>query len=61
MDDIKLFANDLKERESLIQEVRIYSHEIRIEFGIEICGMLIMKSRKKHMTDGIELPNQEKI
>ena len=23
--------------------------------------MLIMKSRKRHMTDGVELPNQEKI
>ena len=32
-----------------------------MEFGIEKCAMLVMKSCKRHMTDGIELPNQEKI
>ena len=30
-------------------------------FGIEKCAMLIMKSGKRHMTEGMELPNQEKI
>ena len=32
-----------------------------MEFGIEKCTLLIMKSGKRHLTDGIELPNQEKI
>ena len=32
-----------------------------MEFGIEKCAMLIMKSDKRHTTDGIELPNKEKI
>ena len=32
-----------------------------MEFGIEKCAMLIMKSRKRQMTEGIELANQEKI
>ena len=32
-----------------------------MEFGIEKCGMLVMKSSKRHMTDGMELPNQDKI
>ena len=31
-----------------------------MEFGIEKCAMLVMKSRKRHLTDGIELPNQDK-
>ena len=30
----------------------------RMEFGIEKCAMLVMKSGKRHMTDGMELPNQ---
>ena len=30
-------------------------------FGIEKCAMLVMKSGKQHNTDGIELPNQDKI
>ena len=32
-----------------------------MEFGIEKCAMLIMKSGKRHITDGMELPNQDKI
>ena len=61
MDDIKLFAKNEKELETLIHTVRIYSHDIGMEFGIEKCAMFVMKSGKQHMTDGIELPNQDKI
>ena len=41
--------------------VRIYSQNTGMEFGIEKCAMLIMKSGKRHQTEGMELPNQEKI
>ena len=34
---------------------------IGMEFGIEKCAMLIMKSGKRQMADGMELPNQDKI
>ena len=61
MDNIKLFAKNEKELETLIHTVRIYSQDIGIEFGIEKCALLVMKSGKRHMTDGIELPNQDKI
>ena len=61
MDDIKLFAKNKKELETLINAVRIYSQDIGIEFGIGKCAMLVMKSGKQHMTDGIELPNYDKI
>ena len=30
-----------------------------MEFGIEKCSMLTMKSGKRETTEGIELPNQE--
>ena len=53
MDDIKLFANNEKELETLIHTVRIYSRDIGMEFGIERCAMLVMKSGKRHLTDGI--------
>ena len=52
IDNLKLFADE-NEFETLIQTVRIYSHDIRIEFSIEKCTMLIMWSEKR--------PNQEKI
>ena len=32
-----------------------------MEFGIEKCAMLVMKSGKRQLTDGIELPNKDKI
>ena len=35
----------------------IYNEDIRMEFSIEKCAMLIMKSGKRQMTEGIELPN----
>ena len=60
MDDIKLFAKNEKELETLIHAVRIYSQDIGMEFGIEKCAML-MKSGKRHMTDGMELPNHDRI
>ena len=61
MDDIKLFSKNEKELETLILAVRIYSQGIGMEFGIEKCAMLVMKSGKRLMTDGIELPNQDRI
>ena len=61
IDDIKLFAKNEKERETLIHIVRIYSQDIGMEFGIEKCTLLVMKSGKRHLTDGIEQPNQDKI
>ena len=61
MDGIKLFAKNEKELETLIHAVRIYSQDIGMEFGIEKCAMLVVKSGKRHMTDGMELPNLDKI
>ena len=59
MDDIKLLANNEKELETLIH--RIYNQDIGKEYGIEKCAMLVMKSGKRHLTDGMGLPNQDHI
>ena len=48
-----------KNGETLIHAVRIFSQDIGMEFGIEKCAMLVMKSGKRHLTDGMELPNQD--
>ena len=61
MDDIKLFAKNERELETLIHAIRIYSQDIGMKFGIEKCAMLVMKSEKRHIKDGMELPNQDKI
>ena len=52
MDDINQFAKNEKEMETLIHAVRIYSQDMGIEFDIEECAMLVMKSGKRHLTDG---------
>ena len=61
VDDIKLFAKNEKELETLIHTVRIYSRDIGMEFSIEKCAMLVMKSRKQQLTDGMEQPNKDNI
>ena len=47
--------------ETLIDAARIYSQEIGIEFGIEKYAMLVMKMGKRHITDGMKLPNEDRI
>ena len=61
MDDIKMIAKKKKEWETLLHVVTIHRDDIGMEFGREKCPMLIINSRKQQMTEGIELPNQEKI
>ena len=56
-----MFAKNEKELETLIQAMRIYSQDIRMEFGIEKCTMSIMRSGKQHTTERIEPPNKEKV
>ena len=57
----KVFANNEKELETLIQTIRIYTQDIGIEFIFEKCAMQIMKSKKRETMEGIELPDQERI
>ena len=57
VDEIKQFAKTEKELETLMHAVRIYKHDIEMEFGIEKCAMLVMKTGERRLTDGIELPN----
>ena len=61
MDGIKLFTKNQEEFETLIKAVRIFSDNIGIKCDIEKCAILIRKSRKRQMTEGIELPNRGKI
>ena len=32
-----------------------------MEFGIEKCAMLVMKSGKQHLIDGMQLPSHDKV
>ena len=59
--DIILFAKIEKELGTLTQTVGIYSQYVGMEYGIEKCAILVMKSGKRHMTEGVELRNQVMI
>ena len=47
MDDLKLYAMNEKGVDSLIQTVRVFSEDIGMEFGIEKCAVLVMKSEER--------------
>ena len=51
LDDMTVFAKNEKELETLTQTTRIYSQERGMEFDLEKCAMLIMKSRKKQQKE----------
>ena len=61
MDDLKLFGNTEGQLETLINSVRVFSSDINMEFGIEKCGILVMKKGKYAKSDGIKLPNEKEI
>ena len=61
MDDINYLEKWKRTLETLIHAVRIYSQDIGMEFGIEKCAMLVMKSGKRYLTEVLELLNQPKI
>ena len=57
MDDLKLFAKNEKEIDSLVQTVRIFSDDIGIKFGLEKCAAMTMNRGKRVHSDGIALPD----
>ena len=61
MNDIKNFAKNEKQLETMVQTIRIYSQDIGMEFGIEKCAMLVIKRGEKKLMNGIQLPNQDTI
>ena len=62
IDDLKLYNQSEKGLDSLLQTVRVFSEDIRMEFGIEKCAMLVMEKGKiVKSVHGIELPDGKVI
>ena len=61
MDDLKLFGQSERDIESLVNTVHRFSCDIGMRFGIEKCGVIIMKRGKMITCDGMELPDGEKM
>ena len=61
MDDIKLFGKNKEQIDTLIQTVRIITEDIKMEFGIDKCGLIVMQRGKVIKTEGIQLPDGSTI
>ena len=61
MDDLKLYAKDIRQLDSLVQTVRIFSNDIGMEFGIQKCAMVELKRGKMIQSNGIDLPEGQKL
>ena len=59
MDDLKLYGKDESQVSSLIDTVYAFSADIRMEFGLKKCGVLVLKRGKVKRMDGLVLPSGE--
>ena len=57
MDDLKLYAKDESQVSSLVDTVYAFSTDIKMEFGLKKCGILILKRGKVKQMDGLVLPS----
>ena len=57
MDDLKLYGKSEVQIDSLIKTIQLVSTDIRMEFGIKKCGVLILKRGNFAESEGIVLPN----
>ena len=57
MDDLKLFAKNEDQLDSLVNTVRIFSEDIKIELGLSKCVVLIIKRGKEVKSEEISIPD----
>ena len=61
MDDMNLFGRSSVEIDKLVSTVYLVSADMRMEFGIRKCGILVLKKGKVVDSDGVQLPNGERV
>lgn len=61
MDDLKLFAKNDNEIDSLVCTVNLISQDIGMQFGVKKCGVVTMKRGKLAKSTDIELSGGDKI
>ena len=57
MGDLKLYGN----YERQINTVRVFSDDIRMEFGLKKCAVVVMKRDKVVKNDGVDLPDGSRM
>ena len=61
MDDLKLYGSDERQIDSLINTVRVFNDDIRMEFGLKKCGLVVMKRSKVVKYDGVDLADGRRM
>ena len=61
MDDLKLFGQSERDIKPLVNTIHRFSCDIGMRFGIEKCGVIVMKRGKMVTCNGIELPDGQKM
>lgn len=61
MDDLNLSAKSIDRIDSLVQTVYVFRGDIRMEFGLKKCGVLVLKRGKVAKIDGVTLPDWQAI
>ena len=59
MDDLKVYGKDKTEIGSLVSTVQLISQHIGIEFGIEKCGVVMLKRGELCKCEGINVINEQ--
>ena len=57
MDDLKLFAKNRNQMDSLVKTAHVFSSDIGMELGLSKCGVLVLKKGKIVKLNGIALSN----
>ena len=56
MDDIKLYAKNERDIDSLLQLIGIHSNDIRMSFRLVKCRQMVSRKGRMITTEGVELP-----
>ena len=46
MDDLKLFEKDENKIDSLVRTVNVFSEDMGMMFGVQMCGVVVMKRKE---------------
>ena len=55
MDDLKLYAKNEKDLTALVETVRIFTNDIKMEFGLDKCARQVIVRGNIKLTDGLDL------
>ena len=61
MDDIKLYGKSPSDITSLVRTVAIITDDMKMEFGVQKCGVLHIHKGKVQHLEGIMLPDQQMV